>query len=227
MTYKFAVIGLGRFGMVVATTLANKGAEVLAVDTNEEKINSLRDEVAYAVKLDARDLKALKAQNIQDMDAVVVAIGRDFESLLLCTVHLLDMKVKRIIARAMNPTQRMILEKMGIEEIISPEVEVGISVAEQLLNPGILTFLPLPDDYEIVEINTPQNVTKRTISDINLRKRYNLNLITIKRLEQRNGKKSEHHVIGVPDADTVLEKSDTLILMGKAKDIKRFIEINH
>ncbi|MCH8330751.1 MAG: TrkA family potassium uptake protein, partial [Bacteroidetes bacterium] len=191
------------------------------------RVEEQRDDVAYAVTLDATDMKALKAQNIDQMDAVVVAIGRDFESLLLTTVHLLDLKIKRIIARAMNPTQRMILEKMGIKEIISPEVEVGVSVAEQLLNPGIVTFLPLPDDYEIVEINTPPNVNNRTIEDIHLRKRYNLNLITIKRAEKKDSRRIEHHVIGVPQPTTVIHEEDTLILMGKAKDIKRFIDVNN
>jgi len=138
--------------------------------------------------------------------------------------------VKRIIARAMTQTQRMILEKMGVTEIISPEVEVGASVAERLLNPGILTFLQLPDEYEIAEIITPPNVANRTIADIDLRKRYDINLITIMRASttKKDGKEhTEQHTIGVPGPDTKILKSDVLVLMGKDKDIKRFVEVNH
>jgi trk system potassium uptake protein TrkA len=222
MPYRFAVIGLGRFGASVATTLANKGAEVLAVDIDEERVENLRDDVAHALTMDSRDIRTLKAQNIEDLDGVVVAIGRNFEAMLLTTVHLMDLDVKRIIARAMNSTQRMILEKMGIKEIISPEVEVGVSVAQQLLNPSMLNFLQLPDDHEIVEIACPPNVEGRSVSDIDLRKRYDLNLITIKRPDDQG----IDHIVGVPGPETRIEQGDTLILMGKDADIKRFVDVN-
>ncbi|PCH91499.1 MAG: potassium transporter KtrA, partial [Bacteroidetes bacterium] len=94
---RFTVIGLGLFGTEIAKTLAKRGSEVLAIDVNDEKTKNIQDDVAYAVSLDATDIKALQAQNINNSDAVVVAIGENFESLLLCTVHLLDLKVKRII----------------------------------------------------------------------------------------------------------------------------------
>lgn len=229
MINKFAVIGMGRFGHTVATSLAKKGAEVLAIDADDAKVEDMRDEVAYAVCLDATDIKALRSQNVQEMDAVIVAIGEDFESMLLCTVNLLDLGVKKIIARAMNKTQRLILEKMGIKEIISPEDEVGVSLAERLLTPGILTVLPMPDDYEFVEISTPKNIIDRTVQEVEFRKRYDLNLITIKRAAKitTNGKEqTEQHILGVPKPDMPITESDTLILMGKALDIKKFIEIN-
>jgi trk system potassium uptake protein TrkA len=189
----------------------------------------MRDDVAYAVAMDATDIKSLKAQNIQDMDAVIVGIGSDFESLILVTVSLMELKVKRIIARAMNKTQRIILQKLGISEIVSPEVEVGISLAEKLLNPGILTYMQLPDHYEIAEVEAPANIIGRRLDDLDLRRRYNINLITIKRQEViKKGDKEiiEHHIIGVPQNDTVIEMNDTLLLMGIDRDISKFIEVN-
>jgi trk system potassium uptake protein TrkA len=230
MKGSFAVIGLGRFGSTVAVTLANKGAEVLAIDSDEELVESMRDDVAYAVAMDATDIKAMRAQNIQDMDAVIVAIGSDFESLILVTVSLMELKVKRIVARAMNRTQRVILEKLGIHEIVSPEVEVGISLAEKLLNPGMLTFMQLPDQYEIVEIEAPANIVGKRLDDLDLRRRYKINLITIKRLQtitEKAGKEHiEYHIIGVPQSDTLIEAKDTLLLMGIDRDISKFIEVN-
>jgi trk system potassium uptake protein TrkA len=230
MKGSFAVIGLGRFGSTVAITLANKGAEVLAIDSDEELVESMRDDVAYAVAMDATDIKAMKAQNIQDMDAVIVAIGSDFESLILITVSLMELKVKRIIARAMNKTQRIILEKLGVSEIVSPEVEVGISVAEKLLNPSMLTFMQLPDQYEIVEIQAPANIVGKRLDDLDLRRRYKINLITIKRLQPVTDKKGnkilDYHIIGVPQSETIVQEKDTLLLMGIDRDITKFIETN-
>lgn len=229
MTNRFAVIGLGQFGESIARTLSDSGTEVLAIDINLDRVEAIKDDVAYAVALDSTDVKALKAQNIQDMDAVVVAIGENFEGLLLTTVLLLELEVKRIIARAANAQQRMILEKMGVEEILSPEETVGKTVAEMLLHPNMKSFLPLPDDYEIVEINTPSRVVDQTISEIGLREKYNLNLITVKRLydEKVDGQVQQvEHIIGVPRADTFLKETDIMILLGKSKDVNKFIQVN-
>lgn len=229
MNNKFAVIGLGQFGNSIARTLAKRGAEVLAIDINLDHVEALKDEVAYAVALDATDMKALKAQNIADVDAVVVAIGENFEGLLLTTVLLMELKVKRIIARAANPQQRMILKKMGIEEILSPEDTVGISVAEMLLHPNMKSFLSLGDNYEIVEINTPRRIVNQTIKEAKLRENYNLNLITIKREfeEKVDGEiVKQQRVIGVTTGNTVLKETDVIILLGKSESVEKFIEVN-
>ncbi|MDQ3049684.1 MAG: TrkA family potassium uptake protein [Bacteroidota bacterium] len=227
--YKFAVIGLGQFGNAIARTLALRGAEVLAIDTSEDHIEDIKDEVSYAVCMDATDIKALRSQNMQDMDAVVVAIGEDFEALMLCVVQLMELKVTRLMARANGKHQRQILEKIGVKEILSPENDVGLAVAERLLNPNILTSLLLPDNYEIVEIKTPRTMANRTLGDINLRMKYNLNLITLKRETETVHKGEsikECHILGVPNSETVLIESDTIIVFGLVRDIERFIEIN-
>lgn len=227
--YKFAVIGLGQFGNAIARTLALRGAEVLAIDSDEEHIEDIKEEVSYAVCMDATDIKVLRSQNVQDMDAVVVAIGKDFEALMLCVVQLMELKVKRIMARANGKHQRLILEKVGVSEILSPENDVGLAVAERLLNPNILTSLLLPDNYEIVEIKTPRTMANRTLGDINLRSKYNLNLITLKRETEviEDGEVvKECHILGVPNSETVLIESDTIIVFGLVRDIERCIEIN-
>jgi trk system potassium uptake protein TrkA len=230
MDQKFAIIGLGSFGLSLARTLANDGAQVIAIDNDEEKIDAIREEVAYAIVMDATNDEVLKSQNIHEVDAAVVAIGEDFESLLLSTAHLIDLEVPRIIARANNHTQKTILQKIGVTEIVSPEEDVGLTIANKLLNPSFINFVPLPDDYEIVEVITPQNIAGRTVGDVELRQRYNLNLITVKReksREMRDGQEEkEYRVIGVPTPKTELHPEDTLILMGQSDDVNRFLEIN-
>lgn len=227
---RFAVIGLGRFGSIIARNLARKGAEVLAIDSDENHVEDIQDDVALAVCLDATDKKALVSQNIQDMDAVVVCIGENFEAILLCTVLLQELNVKRIISRANGKQQRLILEKLGQVEILSPEFEVGKIVAEQLLNPSIVSVLQLPDNYEIAEVKSPKGSLNRSLQDIDLRGKYNLNLITIKREYEKKDESGEilfdQHVIGVPGPDTVIYDTDTIVLFGTAKDIQRFIDIN-
>ncbi len=229
MKEKFAVIGLGYLGTSIAKHLAERGAEVLAIDQDPEKCENLKHEVAHAVALDSTDERALRAQNIQDTDAVVVAIGHNYEGLLLTCVLLRELGVPRVIARAANAQQKMILQKVGIEEVFSPDDQIGSTVAEMLIHPNMRGFLPLPDDYEIIEIQTPKKVANKSINEIGLRQRYDLNLITIKRkfTEMKNGEKQMvEHIIGVPKSDTVLLESDIIILLGKTFDVDKFIEVN-
>ncbi|MFK7785715.1 MAG: TrkA family potassium uptake protein [Crocinitomicaceae bacterium] len=226
---KFAVIGVGRYGTTIARRLAEKGAQVFAFDPDEEKIENIKDDVAFAVTMDATDLRALRSQNLAEMDAVVVAIGENFEATVLTAVHLLDIGVKRIIARASGPQQRLILEKIGVTETLTPENEVAYVVREKLLNPNIVSFLQLPDDHEIAEIRAPKGVVGRTCDDIGFRNKYEMTLITIKRQYEmtKNGEDcTEQHIIGVPKEDTVIQEKDTLVIFGAAKSVERFIEIN-
>ncbi|MDG1147076.1 MAG: TrkA family potassium uptake protein [Crocinitomicaceae bacterium] len=226
---KFAVIGVGRYGSTIARRLAEKGAQVFAFDPSEEKIESIKDEVAFAVTLDATDIRALKSQSLDEMDAAVVAIGENFEATVLTCVHLLDIGVKRVIARASGDHQRLILEKIGVKEILTPENEVAYVVREKLLNPNIVSFLQLPDDHEIAELRAPKGCVGRTIDDVGFRNKYEMTLITIKRefAVVKNGEDStEQHIIGVPKNDTVIKNKDTLVVFGAAKSVERFIEIN-
>ncbi len=219
---KFAVIGLGQFGSAIARKLAQKNVDVLAIDISDEKVEAIKDQVPYAVTLDSTDSKALMSQNISEMDAVVVAIGANFQDLLLTTFVLQELKVKRIIARAQGPTQKRILEKMGIEEILSPEDEVGNSIAETLVNPNVLVCMQLPDDFEIVEIKAPRAIVNRTLDSIGLREKYKINLVTLLHQSDDN----TYHVRGVPNPDNRVEEDDIIVVFGKTSNINRFIEIN-
>ena len=226
---RYAVIGVGDFGSAVAKILSERGAEVFAIDSNESLINEIQDDVASAVSMDATDKKALQTQSIEDFDAVVVAIGENFEALLLCCVQLQELGVKRIIARAQGKQQKEILRKLGIEEVLSPEYEFAQSIAEKLLNPSLISFLELPDNYEIAELKAPKNVDGKTIAELGLRNKYSLNLITVKReySVDRNGEREiEQHILGVPSSETVIYHTDTIVVFGLSSDVKKFIEIN-
>ncbi|MCK5781623.1 MAG: TrkA family potassium uptake protein [Flavobacteriales bacterium] len=218
---RFAVIGIGRFGSAIASKLAIKEAEVIAIDISKDRIDSIKESVTYSVVLDSTDKNALLSQNINEMDAVVVAIGEDFQALLLTTFTLQEINVKRIIVRAQDEAQKKILNKMGIDEILSPEEAVSDTVSETLINPSVLLTIPLPDSYEIIEVKAPRGAVNRTLHDISLRQKYKLNLVTL--LRKRG---EHHHILGVPEATTVIEEDDLILIFGKTKDIDRFIDIN-
>ena len=225
---QFAVIGLGQFGEAIARSLSSKGAQVMAIDSNPERVDYISSEVSYAVALDATDKKALASQNIQDFDGVVVAIGEEFENLLLCAVNLIELGAKRIIARAKGDANKLILQKLGIKEIFQPEFEVGAVVASRLVNPSLLSFMSMPDGYAIAEISPPAKIIGKRLDEINLPKKYHINLITIKReLESADvNTKNKRQIIGVPQADVIIHDIDHLVIFGREKDFMRFVEVN-
>ena len=235
-TGRFAVIGLGRMGTAIASKLTEKGAEVIAIDSKREHIESIREKVTYAVVLDSTDKEALLSQGIQNMAAVVVSIGDNFQDVRLTTFTLQEIGVKRLIVRAHGETQNKILEKMGVTEILSPEGEVSNNVAENLINPHILMSVKLPDNFEIIEVKAPKGIVDRTLADIGLREKYKINLVTLLRCDGIKGSSCDnqtkddghvnHHIIGVPESTTTIYKSDILLLFGTDKNIQRFIEIN-
>lgn len=231
MNKKFAVIGLGQFGRAVARKLSIEGAEVLAIDRDMDQVEMIKDDVAYAVALDSTDIKSLRSQNISDMDAVLVAIGENVEGLLLTTVLLQELGVRRIIARAISGQQRKILEKLQVKEIIAPEEQVGIMVAEQLITPEMQSFMGLPDDYEIVQVKVPVRVQGKTIDEVDFEDNYGLRLIAIRRSYEipsvdKYSMNEEEHLLPKPQLTTMLHSSDTLVLFGQTTDIETFLKVN-
>ena len=226
MGKKFAVIGLGQFGTAIAKTLSSRNAEVIAIDKNIDKVENIKDAVAYTVSIDATNKEALMGQNIQDMDCVIIAIGENFHSAILCANILVELGVKRIIGRAMGDNERLILEKLGINEIISPEDELGFRITETILNPNIIFSIPLPDNYLIVELKAPKKICEEKLGEIKLREDFGLNLITILRASNKETG-LDYHISGVPSSDTIINTNDILVLFGKSKDLTKFIDINN
>ncbi len=229
MAKKFAVIGLGDFGRSIATSLTERGAEVMAIDQDLEIIEEIKEKVTYAVRTDSTDEKALINLGIEKMDAVIISMGEHFEDTVLTVVLLLQMGIKKVVARASSLMQQRILYKLGAHQVITPEFEMARKVASTLINEDVLDLIPLGENYNIVQIRTPKTFVGKTLQEIDLRIRYNLNLITVKRsykiTDERTGEQTrKERIYGVPTATTVLEDEDILIILGKDKDIKKIIE---
>ena len=222
MVKRFAVIGLGYFGTNLARELTRQGAEVIAIDNTLGKIEEIKDEVAYAVRLDSTDEKTLRNQGLEDLDGVIVSIGEDFESALLTCVLLLEFGCRNVIVKSTSPIHTRIFKSVGVQTIVAPDLAIAERLAVSLVSANILETIPLTDDYSIIQIRAPRFMVGQTLQGLNLRGAYDVNLITIKRARVDNGNaEGSETIIGVPRPDTVIEKNDVLILMGSRKSIER------
>jgi len=221
---RFAVIGLGRFGQKLAVALAMSGAEVIAIDKDRDLVDLLRDQVTQAVRLDSTDEEALKAQGIADVDVAVVSIGQGtgqgFESAVLTVVNLRQMGVKQICVRAESLTAGEVFSKIGATEVIYPEIEAAQRWAYKLIAPQIGEKIDFAPGYSLARIEAPPSFEGKTVMDLQLRQKYNVNLVLIKRGERRKGKKADKEpIINVPTADTVIYQGDILMVAGSDSDL--------
>ena len=207
---QFGVIGLGRFGSAMATTLAELGHDVIGIDGDEARVQQLADVVTHAIQLDATDEKALRAAGIQDVDVAVVSIGEHLEASLLVVMQLRELGVKTIVAKAVTPIHGRILEKLGVSRVIFPEREMAIRVAHSLVMPNAMDYIELSRDFSIIEIPAPDAFVGRTLKQLELRPRYGLTLIAVKR------KGGQGRVVTniAPSADEKILHGDVLALLG-------------
>ncbi len=223
---QFAVIGLGAFGFSLAKTLAEKGAFVLAVDHNIDRIEAIKRFVSEAICFDGTDPEQLEAHGVTNVDVAVIAIGEVFEPVVLIAMELLNAGVKRIIARASNETQETILRKIGIDHVIHPEKQVGERMAITLLHTSIRDVFELTEDLAIFELEAPRMMYNHSLQELDLRSRYNVNLITIKRPlspEIENESNENFEVLGVLTGDTRIVKGDKIVVVGTEKSINRML----
>ncbi len=221
MKKQFAVIGLGRFGFSVAKTLAKYGSEVIAIDRDEERVKKAAEFVSYAVQLDAMDEKALRSVGIQNVDTAIVSIGEKIEASILVVMILKEMGIKNIIAKATTTLHGKVLENLGVHRIIYPERDMAVRVAHSLTRPSIVEQLELSEEYSIVELPTPTHIIGKTLKDSQLRSKYRVNLIAIKRkvTTEKGIVKEKWNVNPVPT--DVMEKGDILVLIGLNEDIDK------
>lgn len=212
----FAVIGLGRFGTAVATTLSQLGHEVIGIDGSDDRVTALADQVSQTVKLDATDERALRAAGIQDVDVAIVSIGENIESSLLVVTLVKELGIENIVAKAVTPLHGRILEKLGVTRVVFPEREMAMRIAHSLVIPNVLDYIELSGDFSIVEVPAPAEFFGKTLRDIGLRARFGLTTIAIK----RTAKTGHGDVTTVsPGPDDVVQQGDILALLGSNERI--------
>lgn len=213
---EFVVFGLGRFGKSVATTLAESGCEVLVVDENEDKIQEMADIVTYAVKADVCDAEMMESLGISNFDGAVVAIGEDLEASVMVTILAKELGIPYVLAKAQTEIHAKVLKKVGADQVVFPEKETGIRIANNLLMGNFFNAIELSATTSMMEIDLPNAWAGQSLAQLNLRAKYKVNVIGIK----------EHDVLNInPDADQALNKNDVLVVIGKNETLNKLASL--
>lgn len=207
---QFIVIGLGRFGTSVAETLYALGNDVLAVDIDEERVQNVADRVTHAVQVDANDEASLRALGIGNFDVAIISIGSDIQANILSTLLVKEMNVKHIITKANNAMHAKVLYKIGANRVIFPERDMGIRVAHNLCSSSILDYIELSPDFSIAEIVTPKDWVGSSLKDLNLRVRYGINVVAIKR---------DNDINVSPSAEEIITEGDIIVAIGGTAEL--------
>ncbi len=212
---QFLVIGLGRFGTSVATTLTELGHEVLGIDMDTERVEEIADHITHALEVDATDEEALQAIGVRNFDAAVVTIG-SVQSSILVTMLCKEMGVKRVIAKANNDLHARVLKRTGADQVLFPEREFGIKLAHDLAATNVVDLLELSHDYAISQIHTPKGWAGKSLCDLDLRQRYGINIVAIRRMDE---------TLATLTARDVLREGDELMIIGRTQDVHKLEDI--
>lgn len=208
----YIVIGLGLFGMEMATRLYALGEEVLAIDTDEVLVNRIADRVTRAVTADATDADVLDKLGAASFDRAVVAIGTDLAASALATMNLKSLKVPYVLCKAQNDTHREMLERLGADRVVIPEREMADKLALGLTSVGVMEYIELSEEYGILEIKTPLGWEGKTIRELELRSRYGANVLAM-----RDGDQLKIP----PDIDLPIKRKDTFVVLGRYDMMKK------
>jgi len=213
MKKEFVVIGLGRFGGSIVKELIELGANVMAIDISAERVDDYASIATQAICADTTDESALKSLGIRNFEHVVIAIGESIQASILTTLMLKEIGVKTITVKAQNDYHEKVLLKIGADQVVHPERDMGIRIANNMVSNNILDYLELSDEHSLAEIKANEKIAGSTLVDLDIRAKYGVNIVAIKR-----GK----HILVSPQAIEKIEFEDILIVIGSDDDIHKF-----
>lgn len=225
----FAIIGIGAFGSALAKKLSAEGAYVIAIDNNMEHINQVKEYVSDAICFDATDPELLESHGITNVDVAIISIGETFEPVALIAMHLLNSGVKEVYGRAGTYIQEQILKQIGITDVIHPERQVAERMGVSLVRRGMSDVFDIGEGLAMFEVEAPSSMVGYTLAELEIRKRYELNLITIKRpveMEGEIGLEKQYKPIGILKGSTKVKKEDRFLLVGRKEDVDKLLETN-
>lgn len=216
MQQTYAVIGLGRFGSSLLESLMAAGQEVLAIDKDPDTVEDYMDIATHAVIANAQEEDALKDLDLPSFDHVIVCIGHNQQASILTTILLKDLNCKDVIAKAETKLHARVLEKVGADLVVRPELEMAERLAENLMAPNLVSYIELGDGYSIAEIKVANlRYANKSITELQLDRLDGLHVVALK---------SKDHVIMEPDATAMVQIGDFLTVLGKTLDVQRFEE---
>lgn len=210
MKKTYAVLGLGKFGGAIARELSEMGCDVIAVDINENLVKEFQNQVSYAVVADVTDIDAMRELGISEVDAIFISIADELESSIMAALVAKELGVANIIAKASSKLHGKLLNKIGVNRVVYPEKEMGIRLAKNIVAGNFLDMIDLSSEYTIVELTVPKNWVGRSLLDINVRRKYGINIVALKIDEDIKIDLSP---------DYVFRDSDVVIVVGKMKTI--------
>jgi trk system potassium uptake protein TrkA len=213
---QFAVIGLGNFGNAVATRLAQIGHQVLAIDSDEARVSAIKDQVTQAITADARNKESLRDLISKEVDAVVVGLGDSIEASLLCVLYCKELGVKRIIAKASSDDHGRILESIGTSEVIYPERNSALRLAEKLNAPtSVIDYIELSPDYSIIDVATPDDFIGKTLKQLQLPRKHGILVIAVRSVLKGG------EIQLLPPADYQFEPDSIMTVIGRYEDLNK------
>ena len=215
----FLVIGLGRFGAAVAQELSALGQEVLALDIDAENVQHIADQVTQAIQGDAQDEAVLRSVGARNFDCCVVAVGADMEASILITVMLKEMGAKYIVAKAMTPIHARVLERVGADRVVLPEIDMGQRLAQRLARTNVVDYIGVSDEFSIVEIHPPRSWVGNSLGKLGVRAKHQINVLAIQHGEGG-------HVDVNPKPDKVIGPDDLLIVIGTNEQVNSVVELS-
>lgn len=213
MKKDIAVIGLGIFGFEVAVRLQEKGHHVLAVDIDEDEIARIKDHVSAAVRANVTDENALKELDLTKFEIIILGLGKNFEQLILGITYLKKLGVHHLIARATTEIQQEILLRIGADEVVLPEKQSAVNLAERINYPNITAFLQLDKDVNLTEIKVDEKMAGKNLLELDLRRKFNVTAILMKKKDQ------QPKIITSPEE--TLQQDDNLVVIGRQEDIEK------
>lgn len=213
MKKEFVVIGLGRFGGSIVRELVELNADVMAIDRSQDRVDEYAQIATQAVCADTTDENVLRSLGIRNFEHVVVAIGENIQASILTTLMLKEIGVPKITVKAQNDYHEKVLRKIGADQVVHPERDMGKRIANNMLSNNILDYLELSDEYSIVEIQANEKIAGETLIDLDIRAKYGVNIVAIKR---------ENHILVSPQAIEEIRNKDILIVIGSDVDIHIF-----
>jgi trk system potassium uptake protein TrkA len=216
MSRQFVIIGLGRLGSAMVSTLTSLGHEVLGIDHDEERVQNLSGEFPHVhlIAADATDEYALRDLNVGHFDAAAVVIGENMEASILATANVKELGVPHVVSQALNRLHARVLERVGADRIVEPEKDMGAQLARTMASPIVLDYVDLGKDEALVEAEVPRKWVGNTLADLHLYRKSGLTILALERKESGGT---------IPSGDTVLQEGDVLVIGGPKKHLDKFL----
>ncbi len=215
--YEFAIIGLGKFGIHLGKTLARAGKRVLCIDRQEELVQKISEDVTDAVVADGSDKEVLESLGMADIETVIVAVG-DMTHSVLIALYLRELGVNKILAKANDEDHSKLLSLVGAHRVIIPERNAAKDMANSLLSPNIVDFLPMLEGYVIAQLEPPKPFLGHSLEELQLRKKYHVYVLAI-----QNKQTNEMNLM--PSARHILHKNEIVYVLGKREDVDKLQKI--